>query len=113
MDRKVTRPVRTASTSFTPVEAAIALLLIVSLFAVTWYTGRSHSAPVMTTSVRVQQGDTLWTIAQRHPAQGRSVQETVHLLVTLNELDGTTIDAGSSLVVPAADDNGSVALAMR
>ncbi len=82
-------------------ESVLATLVIVALFAAAWLSGGSVSQPTVTTqSVRVVKGDTLWTLAERYPANGYSTAETVDLLVQMNDLDSPVIAENMVLSVP-------------
>jgi len=111
---------RTATTSrevaVTPVrtiEIAVVFVLVVTLFAAAWLSGRSANAPATVRQVRVESGDTLWSLAEAHPAPGKSTAETVRLLVDLNDIDGSTVVAGTVLDVPGAQNGAGSDLAMR
>ena len=52
-------------------------------------------------SVRVQSGDSLWSLAQEHPIDGLSTQETSDMIRSVNHLDRGSLDAGAVLKVPA------------
>ena len=51
--------------------------------------------------VDVESGDTLWSIASAHPADGVSVDETVSILRSWNGLTESLLQPGMSLEVPA------------
>ena len=52
-------------------------------------------------TVRVQSGDSLWSLAQEHPIDGLSTQETSDMIRSVNHLDRGSLDAGAVLKVPA------------
>lgn len=52
-------------------------------------------------TVRVQSGDSLWSLAQEHPIEGLSTQETSDMIRNVNHLEHGSLDAGSHLKVPA------------
>jgi Tfp pilus assembly protein FimV len=61
----------------------------------------STPVPVATQTVVVQPGDTLWSIAQRvRPAV--DPRETIAWIQDANDVDAGGLEAGRSLVVPAA-----------
>ncbi len=52
-------------------------------------------------TVRVQSGDSLWSLAQEHPIDGLSTQETSDMIRSVNHLERASLDAGAVLKVPA------------
>lgn len=52
-------------------------------------------------TVRVQSGDSLWSLAQEHPIEGLSTQETSDMIRDVNHLEHGSLDAGAHLKVPA------------
>ena len=52
-------------------------------------------------TVRVQSGDSLWSLAQEHPIEGLSTQETSDMIRNVNHLEHGSLDAGAHLKVPA------------
>lgn len=52
-------------------------------------------------TVRVQSGDSLWSLAQEHPIEGLSTQETSDMIRNVNHLEHGSLDAGAHLNVPA------------
>ena len=52
-------------------------------------------------TVRVQSGDSLWSLAQEHPIEGLSTQETSDMIRNVNHLEKGSLDAGAHLKVPA------------
>ena len=51
-------------------------------------------------TVRVQSGDSLWSLAQEHPIEGLSTQETSDMIRNVNHLEHGALDAGAHLKVP-------------
>jgi len=103
----------TCARTATPTETAILMLLIVTLFALAWLSGRASSDGLATLDLRVRPGQTLWSIAREHPTPGRSTAETVELLSELNGLEGGTLVAGDVLRVPAAEGGSFLKVASR
>ena len=52
-------------------------------------------------TVRVQSGDSLWSLAQEHPIEGLSTQETSDMIRSVNHLEHGSLNAGAHLKVPA------------
>ncbi len=48
----------------------------------------------------VRSGETLWSIAARHTPEGGDVWATVFTIKSLNQLEGSGIQAGVHLIVP-------------
>ncbi len=94
----------------TAVEAALIGLVITVLVAAALLSERPAPVSLATTTVRVQPGDSLWSIAARHPAPGLGTAETADLLQRLNALESSTIAAGSALRVPAQTDSSDLAM---
>ena len=89
-------------------------MVVILLFAAAWFSGRSALPRTDTTSIRVEQGDTLWSLAERHQVDGMTTAQTVELLAQLNQIDDATIRVGDVLDVPAAlSFDAGAALAMR
>ena len=86
------------------VTAAVLLLTAVAPLA-----GRAR-ATVSTETVLISSGDTLWSIASAHPVAGLDTAGTVDLIAELNHLDGFTLVAGDTVLVPATASNGSITM---
>lgn len=52
-------------------------------------------------TVCVQSGDSLWSLAQEHPIDGLSTQETSEMIRNVNHLEHGSLDTGAHLKVPA------------
>lgn len=50
--------------------------------------------------IRVQPGESLWSLAEAYPIDGLSTAETVEAIKDWNDLSLSTLDAGESLIVP-------------
>jgi LysM repeat protein len=59
-----------------------------------------HSGVAASERVTVRPGETLWAIAQR-TAPGVDPRETVARIQSMNDLDSSTVPAGSVLLVPS------------
>ena len=89
----------------TVVAIAVAFTLFFVL-ATTVFTARHAAyadsvANVTYETVRVQAGDSLWSLAEDHPVEGLSTQETSDMIRSVNHLEHGTLDAGAHLKVPA------------
>ena len=106
-----TKPVRTqrASVALAPVALKASTIVAVALFfvlATSVFSARHAAyadsvANVTYETVRVQSGDSLWSLAQEHPIDGLSTQETSDMIRSVNHLDRGSLDAGAVLKVPA------------
>ena len=109
------KPVRSqcVATSSAPValkvSTIVALAVAFTLFFVlaTSIFSARHAAYAESVSnvtyetVRVQSGDSLWSLAQEHPIEGLSTQETSDMIRNVNHLEHGSLDAGVHLKVPA------------
>lgn len=109
------KPVRNqcVATTSTPValkaSTIVALAVALTLFFVlaTSIFSARHAAYAESVSnvtyetVRVQSGDSLWSLAQEHPIEGLSTQETSDMIRNVNHLEYGSLDAGAHLKVPA------------
>ena len=109
------QPVRSRSVATTSAPVAlkastiVALAVALTLFFVlaTSIFSARHAAYAESVSnvtyetVRVQSGDSLWSLAQEHPIEGLSTQETSDMIRSVNHLERGSLDAGAHLKVPA------------
>jgi len=58
-------------------------------------------------TVKVASKDTLWSIAESHRLPGATTAETVEAIKQANNLTHTTLHAGDTLSIPAADVPGT------
>jgi hypothetical protein len=94
----------------------VALILITSLIVFgVWLTSGDVQPKVRSSAVRVEAGETLWTLAKAHPVEGLSTEQNTQLIARLNGMDShTQVAAGTVLRVPAAPaDPDMLAVAMR
>lgn len=89
----------------TIVALAIALtlffVLATSIFSARHAAYAESVSNVTYETVRVQSGDSLWSLAQEHPIEGLSTQETSDMIRNVNHLEHGSLDAGTHLKVPA------------
>ncbi len=109
------KPVRSQCVATTSAPVALKVSTIVALAAAltlffvlaTSIFSARHAAYAESTSnvtyetVRVQSGDSLWSLAQEHPIEGLSTQETSDMIRNVNHLEHGSLDAGAHLKVPA------------
>ena len=89
----------------TIVALAVALtlffVLATSIFSARHAAYAESVSNVTYETVRVQSGDSLWSLAQEHPIEGLSTQETSDMIRNVNHLEHGSLDAGAHLKVPA------------
>ena len=89
----------------TIVALAVALtlffVLATSIFSARHAAYAESVSNVTYETVRVQSGDSLWSLAQEHPIEGLSTQETSDMIRNVNHLEHGSLDAGAHLEVPA------------
>lgn len=89
----------------TIVALAVALtlffVLATSIFSARHAAYAESVSNVTYEAVRVQSGDSLWSLAQEHPIEGLSTQETSDMIRNVNHLEKGSLDAGAHLKVPA------------
>lgn len=103
------RVARTSTPAVLKVSTIVALAVALTLFFVlaTSIFSARHAAYAESVSnvtyetIRVQSGDSLWSLAQEHPIEGLSTQETSDMIRDVNHLEHGSLDAGAHLKVPA------------
>lgn len=89
----------------TIVALAVALtlffVLATSIFSARHAAYAESVSNVTYEAVRVQSGDSLWSLAQEHPIEGLSTQETSDMIRNVNHLEKGSLDVGAHLKVPA------------
>ena len=109
------RPVRSQCVATTSAPVAlkastiVALAVALTLFFVlaTSIFSARHAAYAESVSnvsyetIRVQPGDSLWSLAEEYPIEGLSTQETSDMIRNVNHLEHGSLAAGAHLKVPA------------
>ncbi|NTW27835.1 MAG: LysM peptidoglycan-binding domain-containing protein [Nitrospirae bacterium] len=92
-------------------DTALVLVILVLLVVGATITGIPHrlESPALVT-ISVQQGDTIWGLAEKYPAPGLRTEETVDLLIRVNSLGEKMLLAGSTVQVPASSIENRLAL---
>ena len=80
--------------------ALIAALLVGALFATS---GGHLASQGLSVRIKVNTGDTLWSIARRHPIPGLTTAQTADLIAQVNYHSGATLTPGATLDVPVAE----------
>jgi hypothetical protein len=94
---KTGRTRRLDRTEYAILSVTAAVLLITAMAPL----AGGPRADLTTETVRISSGDTLWSIASAHPVPGLDTAATVDLIAELNGLDGFTLVAGDTVLVPA------------
>ena len=76
-------------------------VLATTVFTVRHAVYADSVANVTYETVRVHAGDSLWSLAEEHPVDGLSTQETSDMIRSVNHLEHGSLDAGAHLKVPA------------
>jgi nucleoid-associated protein YgaU len=85
--------------TLTPALAMAALGALIAIPALS--SSRLYAAtPERFTTVTVQRGESLWSVAERYTADGANVQDTIDQISAANHLTRPTIEAGQKLSIP-------------
>ena len=91
-----------ASTVVAPAVALTLFFLLATSIVSARHAAYAESASNVTCeTVRVQSGDSLWSLAQEHSVDGLTTQETSDIIRSVNHLEHGSLDAGDVLKVPA------------
>lgn len=98
-------PARVALKVSTIVAVAVALtlffVLATSVFSARHAAYAESVSNVTYETIRVQPGDSLWSLAEEYPIEGLSTQETSDMIRNVNHLEHGSLAAGAHLKVPA------------
>lgn len=96
-------PVALKASTIVAVAIALTLFFVLatSIFSARHAAYAESVSNVTYETVRVQSGDSLWSLAQEHPIEGLSTQETSDMIRSVNHLEHGSLDAGAHLKVPA------------
>lgn len=101
----VAAPGRVALKVPTIVAVAVALtlffVLATSVFSARHAAYAESISNVTYETIRVQSGDSLWSLAEEYPIEGLSTQETSDMIRNVNHLEHGSLAAGAHLKVPA------------
>ena len=101
----VAAPGRVALKVPTIVAVAVALtlffVLATSVFSARHAAYGESVSNVTYETIRVQSGDSLWSLAEEYPIEGLSTQETSDMIRNVNHLEHGSLAAGAHLKVPA------------
>lgn len=96
-------PVALKASTIVAVAVSLTLffVLAMSIFSARHAAYAESVSNVTYETVRVQSGDSLWSLAQEHPIEGLSTQETSDMIRSVNHLEHGSLNAGAHLKVPA------------
>lgn len=101
----VAAPTPVALKVSTIVAVAVALtlffVLATSVFSARHAAYAESVSNVTYETIRVQPGDSLWSLAEEYPIEGLSTQETSDMIRNVNHLEHGLLAAGAYLKVPA------------
>ena len=100
----VAAPTPAALKVSTIVAVAVALtlffVLATSVFSARHAAYAESVSNVTYETIRVQPGDSLWSLAEEYPIEGLSTQETSDMIRNVNHLEHGSLAAGAHLKVP-------------
>ncbi len=108
-ERQVAHRPETRTSSLARVCAlvgVVVMFLIVFVAGVSTFSNRADlvsqtASEVAWTETSVREGDSLWTLAESHPIEGLSTQETADIIESHNSFDSVVLIAGDTILVPS------------
>lgn len=96
-------PVALKASTIVALAVALTLFFVLatSIFSARHAAYAESASNVTYETVRVQSGDSLWSLAQEHSVDGLTTQETSDMIRSVNHLEHGSLDAGDVLKVPA------------
>ena len=96
-------PVALKVTTIVAVAVALTLFFVLatSVFSARHAAYAESVSNVTYETIRVQPGDSLWSLAEEYPIEGLSTQETSDMIRNVNHLEHGSLAAGAYLKVPA------------
>ena len=96
-------PVALKVSTIVAVAVALALFFVLatSVFSARHAAFAESVSNVTYETIRVQPGDSLWSLAEEYPIEGLSTQETSDMIRNVNHLEHGSLAAGAYLKVPA------------
>lgn len=100
---KTSAPVALKASTIVALAVALTLFFVLatSIFSARHAAYAESASNVTYEIVRVQSGDSLWSLAQEHSVDGLTTQETSDIIRSVNHLEHGSLDAGDVLKVPA------------
>ena len=91
------RPSRTVAWA----EIIALVLIAIALITATILTAHHASITVTSERMRVENGQTLWTLATEHPVAGLTTEQTAELIANLNHISDGHVTNGATIRIPA------------
>lgn len=82
---------------------SLVLILAAALLIQLIHIDLKLNSPVTMETIRVTDGDTLWSIAKTALPEGRDIRDFIYELREVNQLAGANIIAGQQLMIPIYD----------
>lgn len=92
---RIVAPVR-----FTAIVTTLVLISVFVISGLFGYSDVSAAPDPEYVSVRVQSGDTLWTLANTYGPEDQDVRETIYQIRTANNMSSAEIYAGQYIIIP-------------
>ena len=105
-------PARCSSTRtcrLSGIEIAVLIAIVIALVAGVLMSGSRAQRMVSQERIRIEHGDTLWSIARNHPVAGQTTAQTADTIADLNGLRSASVQPGQSILVPAAEPEVTLA----
>lgn len=82
-------------------KALLFVIVFVAMVVTFVFNGKTNAnEKYNVTSITVDCGDTLWSIAKEHKPDGKDIREFIHELSEFNQIDNASILAGQTLYIP-------------
>ena len=96
-------PVALKASTIVALAVALTLFFVLatSIFSARHAAYAESVSNVTYETIRVQSGDSLWSLAEEYPIEGLSTQETSDMIRNVNHLEHGSLAAGAHLKVPA------------
>lgn len=91
---RIVKPVR-----FTAIVTTLVLISVCVISSMFGYSDVSAAQKPEYVTVKVQDGDTLWTLAKEYGPQDQDVRETIYNIRKLNDMDSANIMAGQFITI--------------
>lgn len=101
---------RRSASSAGPLEWFVLAIALITVVLAAAGSPEPTTPAVKTVSVRVQSGDSAWSLAEAHPIDGLSTAQTAQVIIGLNDGHTTTLAVGESVLVPMAGTEPTVAM---
>lgn len=86
----------------TALELVVIVALVIAVVAAALVSRSQTPTDLPTQRVKVGSGDSLWSLAESHPLEGLTTQQTMDLIKRANNMRSDRIAAGSLVIIPVA-----------